>query len=160
MYAFRRNTVVSGVVLSAAFCLAQYAAAQSKQAPAGVAVKPCCQVLLMAPGTGEPVPGAEILIEQEQNIAKKAPITVVTDSHGIAKFALPGPGTVKFTVKLRTAQIGQLKKGAPTAEKAKLVLKVTTGKKVTEHASEVSLTSTSEVSSGPFSQSVSNIEDN
>jgi hypothetical protein len=160
MYVFRKTTVALGVVLSAAFCLAQPATAQSKKAPPVVAAKPCCQVLLMAPGTGEPVPGAEILIEQEPTDMKIAPITVVTDSRGIATFTVRAPGTVKFTVKLGTAQIGQLKKGAPKADKAKLVLKVTVGKKVTEHPSEVSLTSTSAVSSGPYSQSLSNIEDN
>ena len=160
MNAFSRTTVVLSVVLSAVFCFVQTGVAQSKQAPSVVAAKPCCQVMLMAPATGEPVPGAEILIEQEPNDMKIAPITVVTDSRGIGTFKVPAPGTVKFTVKLGTAQIGQLKKGAPKADKAKLVLKVTVGKKVTEHPSEVSLTSTSSVSSGPFSQSLSNIEDN
>lgn len=160
MYRFQKAGVVLGVGMSAAFCLATCAAAQSKQTPSSVVVKPCCQVLLMAPGTGEPVPGAEILIEQEQNVAKKAPTTVVTDSRGIAKFTLAAPGTVKFTVKLAAAQIDGLKKGAPKAEKTRLLLKVTVGKKVTEHPSEVSLTSASAASSGPFSQSVSNIDDN
>jgi len=163
MQASRGTAVMFGVVLSVTLCMGHGAAGQSKARPSAAA-KPNCQLLLVTQPTatapGEPVPGAEILVEQG-SAERKVQTTVTTDSRGAAAFRLSEiVGTVKLTVKLGAGPIGQLKKRSPKAEKARVVLQVTAGKTVLEHPAEVSLTSTSEVTAGPFSQSLSNIEDN
>lgn len=160
MQVFSRTILAFGAILTAALCLAQSPLPKPKPQPQPVAAKPCCRVVLLFKSTaaapGEPVPGAEILIEQEPDTVAR----VMTDSNGAGTFALPASGKVKITVKLAAKPIGQLKKKAPQAEKVQLILRVTGGKKTTEHSADVRLANPSEVTAGPFSQSLSNIEDN
>ena len=160
MKATSSTILVLGAVMAAAVCAAQAPAGKPK--PNVVPAAPVCNVKLVTMATatapGEPVPGAEILVEQGNDQARVAHIT--TDSNGCASFVPTAPGTVKFTVKWGPAQIGKLKQAAPQAEKVQMVLQVTLGKKTVEHKADVMLKGTSTNTSGPFSQSLSNIEDN
>ena len=162
MKAIRRTILVLGAVAVAAVCVAQTPANKPKPQANAVVAVPVCNIKLVtmasATAPGEPVPGAEILIEQGNAEARVAHVT--TDSNGCASFVPTAPGNVKFTVKWAPAQITKLRQAAPQAEKVQMVLKVTVGKKTTEHKAEVMLKGASTNSSGPFSQALSNIEDN
>ena len=159
MKAILRSILVLGAVAAAAVCVAQAPAGKPK--PNVVTAAPVCNIKLVTMATasapGEPVPGAEILIEQGNDQARIAHVT--TDSKGCASF-VPVAGNAKFTVKWAPAQIAKLKQAAPQAEKVQMVLQVTVGKRTVEHKADVMLKGASTNSSGPFSQSLSNIEDN
>lgn len=115
------------------------------------------RVVLTVPTTakssGEPVPGAEIYVELEPD---DEPIArVVTDGEGTGTFEISKPGTPKYTIKLgldQLVQLAQLRKANPTATPS-VDLQVT---ETFKQPIPVMLN----VTSGPFSQSLSNIEDN
>lgn len=123
------------------------------RAPVSPAV-PACRLVLKA--MGEPVPGAEVYIEQGTGQEPIAPVTIGAD--GAGSCGIRKAGTYKFSVNVGPEQIRQLKKAAK-GDKASLVLAITVGKKTIIQPVELHLTNDLRISGGPYSQSISNIPD-